>query len=140
VDVFDPVVVLRVGSILALASLAACGGASSAPAPSPAARRGEAVFMQNCAHCHVVQSSKWRDAPSLRNILGRKAGSTSFPYSPAFRHLDFVWTRESLDKYLADPRKTVPGNEMAFFGMPDPAARADLIAYLALMSPSASQQ
>jgi cytochrome c len=123
---------VRAGSVLVLSSLAACGGA----APSESARRGEAVFVANCAQCHVVGSDKWSSAPSLRNLLGRKAGSTSFPYSPAFRQADFVWNRETLDTYLADPRGMVPGNQMVFFGMPNAAERSDLIDYLALMSPS----
>lgn len=134
----DALILLRAAAILALLNLAGCGGASKAPSES--ARRGEAVFAQNCAPCHTVRSSKWRDAPSLQNVLGRKAGSTSFPYSEAFRHTDLVWTRENLDKFLADPRRMVPDNGMAFFGMPDAAARADLIDYLALMSSSQPKQ
>jgi cytochrome c2 len=130
---------LRIGGLLALSSLAACSDASNAPVPSESARRGEVVFAQNCAHCHIVQSGKWKDAPSLQNILGRKAGSTSFPYSAAFRQADFVWSRETLDRFLADPRRVVPGNQMAFFGMPDAGARSDLTAYLAMMSPSSSK-
>lgn len=129
-------ILLRGAALLALSTLAACGGAK---APSEAARRGEAVFAQNCAPCHTVRSSKWRDAPSLQNVLGRKAGSTSFPYSDAFRHTDFVWTRENLDKFLTDPRQMVPNNGMAFFGMPDAAARRDLIDYLAASSSSSKQ-
>lgn len=87
-----------------------------------------------------MREGKGQSAPSLRNVLGRKAGSTSYPYSAAFRRVDFVWNRENLDKFLADPRRAVPNNGMAFFGMPDVAARSDLIEYLSIMSPPASKQ
>lgn len=136
-QVFDSPVVSRVGILLAVMNLAACSGASAVP--SEAERRGEAVFVQHCAQCHIVGPGKWTAAPSLHNILGRRAGSTSFPYSAAFRRADLVWDRKSLDDYLADPRKVVPNNEMAFFGMPDAAARSDLIAYLATVSPSSQK-
>lgn len=133
---FDSLGVLRAVSISALMGLVtACGGGGNQqPVPSQAARRGETVFAQHCAHCHGIADAKRRDAPNLRDVIGRKAGATNFPYSAAFRNVDLVWNRETLDRFLADPRRLVPDNQMAFFGMPDPAARADLIAYLELNS------
>ncbi len=47
------------------------------------------------------------------------------------RNSGIIWTREKLDRYLAAPREVVPDNEMAFFGMADPAMRSDLVEYLA---------
>jgi cytochrome c len=41
-----------------------------------------------------------------------------------------TWTPETLDAYLADPRSLVSDTRMNFPGLPDPAARADLIAFL----------
>jgi cytochrome c len=38
---------------------------------------------------------------------------------------------KTLDRFLADPPKTVPGTTMTYAGVPDPRERADLIAYLA---------
>jgi cytochrome c2 len=47
------------------------------------------------------------------------------------RRADFVWTAELLDRFLAEPQSgPFRGNKMPFAGMPDPKARADLIAYL----------
>jgi len=47
------------------------------------------------------------------------------------RRANITWTPEQLDSYLADPQGGVfRGNRMPFSGLPDPQARADLIAYL----------
>jgi cytochrome c len=40
-----------------------------------------------------------------------------------------VWNEESLDRWLADPEKTAPGQRMGI-NVPDARERADLIAYL----------
>jgi cytochrome c len=40
------------------------------------------------------------------------------------------WDRERLDRFLADPAATVPGNTMQFGGIDDPLARQKLIDYL----------
>ena len=41
-----------------------------------------------------------------------------------------TWTAKTLDEFIADPQKMVPGNRMPYAGMPDARERADLIAYL----------
>ena len=41
-----------------------------------------------------------------------------------------AWSAETLDAFLADPQKAVPGNRMPYAGMPAADDRADLIAYL----------
>jgi cytochrome c len=70
--------------------------------------------------------------PSLAGIWGRKAGSlASFHrYSPALKGADVTWTAETLDPWLRDPARYIPGNRMTFPGVKDAQARADLIAYL----------
>jgi cytochrome c len=133
--VIDSATTLRWGTLAAFFCLASCGRPSEPePAPTEAERRGAIVFAKNCAQCHTVGEGGERAAPNLSNVVGRKAGATNFRYSPAFRRANFVWNRQTLDQYLTDPRGMVPDNQMAFFGMPDPAARADLIAYLARVS------
>jgi cytochrome c len=42
-----------------------------------------------------------------------------------------VWNRQTLNRFLADPPKAMPGTTMTYAGIGDPAERADLIAYLA---------
>jgi len=41
-----------------------------------------------------------------------------------------VWTAETLDAYLADPRAFMPGNRMAFRGISSAQDRAAVIAWL----------
>jgi cytochrome c len=41
-----------------------------------------------------------------------------------------VWSEATLDKYLDNPQKVVPGTKMIFGGIHSAQERADLIAYL----------
>jgi cytochrome c len=41
-----------------------------------------------------------------------------------------VWTPETLDGYIENPRKYLRGTKMAFAGIRDAQQRADVIAYL----------
>jgi cytochrome c len=70
--------------------------------------------------------------PSLSGIWGRKAGGlTSFSrYSSALKSADVVWSEETLDSWIADPKAFIPGNHMGFTGLPDEQIRADIIAFL----------
>jgi len=92
--------------------------------------RGEQRFV-DCAACHAPQPGVANVGPTLSGIFGRKAGTLAdFRYSPALKRSGIIWTAETLDTFLADPQKAVPNNRMPYAGMPDPADRADLIAYL----------
>jgi cytochrome c len=108
----------------------AIAGGSAVAAGDPA--RGRQLF-RACAACHTVDPGEHRTGPSLAGILGRRAGAepTFRRYSPALRGSGLVWDEAHLDAWLADPEALVPGNRMAFGGIDDAAARADLIAYLA---------
>src|SRR4029453_13881331 len=44
------------------------------------------------------------------------------------------WTFEELDKFLANPRRDVPGTAMTFAGIERDRQRADVIAYLRTLS------
>jgi cytochrome c len=41
-----------------------------------------------------------------------------------------VWNAKTLDRFLADPLRTVPGTSMGYAGVKDRKERAALIAYL----------
>ena len=70
--------------------------------------------------------------PSLADVIGRKAGSEQgYNYSPAMKQANIVWDAKSLDAYLTDPQKVVPGNKMPFPGLKTDHDRADVIALLA---------
>ncbi len=92
------------------------------------AKAGEAVYSR-CLGCHAIEYN--RTGPKHCGVVGRKAGSVpGFEYSPAMKRSKLVWNQKSLERFLADPLKTVPGTTMTYAGVPDPKDRADLIAYL----------
>ena len=67
--------------------------------------------------------------------MGRKAGSVSgFPYSEAMRKLDLTWTETALDAFLKAPTDKVPGTSMNYKGLTDAKERADLIAFIAVLT------
>jgi cytochrome c len=41
-----------------------------------------------------------------------------------------IWNDETLDKFLQNPTKFVPGTRMGYAGVKDDQERADLLAYL----------
>jgi len=52
------------------------------------------------------------------------------PPVTAMRTAGLTWDEKSIDAFLADPQKTVPGNHMPFPGVPDAKERAEVIDYL----------
>jgi cytochrome c len=96
------------------------------------ADRGKLIFEQ-CAACHSLDGSGDFDGPTLKGVIGRKAGSLDdYRYSAAMKRSDVTWDAAALDQYVADPQAFIPGNRMAFAGIGDKVQRDDLIAYLAM--------
>jgi cytochrome c len=96
------------------------------------AERGRQVF-QPCRTCHYPEQGFGNyNGPSLNGIFGRKAGTRDgfAGYSRTLREAGFTWTPELLDAWLASPGEFLADSTMVFVGIPDPQARADLIAYL----------
>ena len=95
------------------------------------ATRGQKRY-EECAACHLLDKAASESVgPSLYGVFGRKAGELAdFRFSPAMRRSGIQWTAQALDTFLADPQASVPANRMPYAGLPDAAARADLIAYL----------
>lgn len=91
-----------------------------------------ARLFRSCAACHSLQPGEHRTGPSLAGIVGRPAGTVEgfARYSSALKDAELVWTEDSLDAWLADPKELIPGNRMTFPGIADAQTRADLIAYL----------
>ena len=67
--------------------------------------------------------TKITEATSKIDLVGNR-------YSEANQKSDVTWTPETLDKYLANPKKFMPGTKMAFAGLKKDEDRADIIAYL----------
>ena len=125
------------------AALLLAGAACGAPGP-PASRTGEQVYRQNCYACHALEAGRNTAAgPTLHGIVGRGvAAETAFNYSPAMRRLagrEARWTPEMLDQFLAEPEAAVPGTEMGFEGLSDPAERRALISWLGERHPSSDR-
>ena len=51
-------------------------------------------------------------------------------YSQALRDTRIVWDARTLDHFLQDPMKAVPGTAMGYAGVKDPKERSELIAWL----------
>jgi cytochrome c len=111
---------------LVLAALAAAGA-------DPV--RGERVF-QRCYACHSVRAGEDRlPGPNLACLFGRRAGTLpGFEYSAAMVRAGtargLVWTRATLDAFLADPEGVVPGTAMTAPGLPGADDRRDVLDYL----------
>ena len=115
---------------MTVALVAALALTAPANAQQGDATRGEQKFVE-CAACHSVERGVNNVGPSLAGVFGRHAGSLAdFRYSAAMRKSEITWTPQALDEFIADPQKRVPANRMPYAGLPDAAARADLIAYL----------
>ena len=102
--------------------------AAASPASAGDAVHGAELYDSRCIACHSPDAN--RVGPKHRGVVGRKAGSLpDFNYSKAVKNAGVVWDEATLDKWLTNPQGFIPGQRMNF-KVPDPADRADLIAYL----------
>ena len=115
---------LAVGGVIA--------GTRMQPLQAADVDKGKVVFEQ-CAACHSLGEAGDFDGPTLKGVIGRKAGSLEdYRYSAAMKRSDVTWDETSLDMYIADPQAFIPGNRMAFAGIGDRTQRDDLLAYIAV--------
>jgi nitrite reductase (NO-forming) len=114
------------------------GQSASAPA-TPAALTGDAAagrqVFRKCQACHSLDAGKNGLGPSLAGIVGEKAAAVpGYNFSPAMKASNLTWDEVTLDAYLADPQKVVPGNKMPFPGLKTERERSAVIAFLAANS------
>jgi nitrite reductase (NO-forming) len=113
-------------------------GATSAPIAGGDPAAGKLVF-RKCQVCHSLDAGKDVLGPSLAGIVGRKSGAEpNYAYSPAMKDANLTWDAKTLDAYLDDPQKFVPGNKMPFPGLKTVQDRIDVIAFLAAPAGSAA--
>ena len=92
--------------------------------------KGKQIF-NKCMVCHSIEQGVNKIGPSLHGVFGRKAGTLAgYNYTDAMKNSGFTWDEATLDKYLTNPRKVVPGTRMVFVGLPKEQDRLDVIAYL----------
>lgn len=90
--------------------------------------RGQSLYQSRCTACHSLEYNGV--GPAHKGVFGRMAGKTSgYLYSEALKSSKVVWTDKTLNLWLADPEKFIPGQKMGI-SVPDANERADLIAYL----------
>lgn len=101
--------------------------------PTVAAIEPPAGFAM-CKACHATEPGKQGIGPSLAGVYGTKAGEVAgFEFSEAMIASGIRWDDASLDAYLQNPRKLVPGTKMSFGGMNDATKRKEVIAFLKLI-------
>ena len=95
------------------------------------AAAGKKVF-KKCASCHKVgKDAKNGVGPRIWNLVGSNRGVVpGFRYSNAMKSKKGDWTYESLNAFLAKPKRYIPGTRMQFGGVKKVSDRANLVAYL----------
>ena len=93
---------------------------------------GELDFMRKCSSCHDHEKDGGHGkGPHLWNVFGRKAGSAAgFDYSEAMKNIGHEWNLATLNYYLTNTEKAVPGRAMNFRGIRRDKVRARLLAFM----------
>lgn len=103
---------------------------------------GEKIF-RRCQACHAVgEGAANKVGPELNGVVGRVPGTLeSYSYSPAMVTFgeQNVWNTETLQTFLENPRKVVPGTKMAFPGLRKEEDLNNIVAYLAQFDETGAQ-
>jgi len=96
---------------------------------------GEQSF-KKCLPCHSIGlGAKTKVGPELNGLDGRKSGTAAnYNYSDANKNSGITWNKETFEKYIADPRATIPGTKMIFPGIKSDNERDNLWAYISQFS------
>ena len=109
---------------------------AAAQAPDEATMKlGQRVFLM-CRSCHSTeQDGRHKVGPNLHGVFGSKAGTKEgFKYSDAVAKSGITWSEATINEWLVKPKDFLPGNKMAFAGVPKEPDRKALIAYLKIQT------
>ena len=119
-----PITIVLSVTLMALASAVFAAGN---------AVRGQHLYESRCIACHSVDQS--RVGPAHQGVFGRRAGRVvGYDYSVALTASRVVWSEKTLNAWLENPERMIPGQKMGF-RVAEADDRADLIAYLKEISP-----
>jgi cytochrome c len=93
-------------------------------------------FAKPCTVCHNFEKGAGaKVGPPLYGIVGRPVASVpGYSYSDSLKSMGGTWTFDKLFQFISNPKAMASGTKMTFPGEPDPAKRADIIAYLDTLS------
>ena len=99
------------------------------------ADRGKSVT-RVCQTCHTFEKGgPNRIGPNLWGVVDRpRASEAGYDYSAAMKAKGGKWDFAELDKFLTHPQSYIPSTKMTFAGIQSDKQRADLIAYLGILS------
>lgn len=98
------------------------------------ADNGALIYEEACEQCHRLVPGSNKKGPQLMNIYGASAADLAdYNYSEELVASGWIWDAKTLDPYIADAEKAMPGSKMLADPMPDARERADVIAYLSTL-------
>lgn len=106
--------------------------ASTYALAAPDTANGKVLYQSRCTGCHSVDQN--RVGPAHEGVFGRRAGlAVGYDYSSALKKSKVMWSAKTLDQWLTNPERLIPGQKMGY-SVTDALDRADLIAYLKTLS------
>ncbi len=109
-----------------LVALTGLAGANASAAGD--IERGKTLYQTRCAACHSIDYNGV--GPAHKGVFGSTAGKVAgYTYSDALKASKVVWTEKTLNQWLADPQKFIPGQKMGL-SVPTAKERDDILAFL----------